>query len=142
MPEMERRAPHALDFDNGRLLLGALPNPAREMALLSMTTSMNVAEMPGLRWKQVNLTEKGTSASGEFLAPFTLAVRENYYRGKFGSVKAKSRKRTVPRGSPVVAMLQTILQRSKFVGSDDLGFASSVGTPLNGTTFFGGSLSP
>jgi integrase len=72
-----------------------------------------------------------TSASGEFLPPFTLAVWENYYRGKFGSVKAKSRRRQVPLSSTMVATLQAIRQRSKFVGPDDLVFASSVGTPLN-----------
>ena len=50
---MKRRETHSLSFDQGRSLLGGLAYPVREMALLSMTTSLNVAEMLALRWKWV-----------------------------------------------------------------------------------------
>ena len=56
MPEMLRRDAHSLSFQTGRDLLAVLPPTVRAMALLSMTTSMNVAEMLALRWKRVNLT--------------------------------------------------------------------------------------
>jgi integrase len=101
------------------------------MALVSMTTSLNVAEMLGLRWKRVNLTDQPVVASGELLQPCTLAVRENYYRGKFGSVKVGARRRNVPLSSSVVAALSALLARSRFAGPDDLVFASRKGTPLN-----------
>jgi integrase len=68
---------------------------------------------------------------GEVLQPHTLAVRENYYRGKFGTVKAKSRRRTVPLSSSVVAALVDLRRRSRFSGLDELVFASRNGTPLN-----------
>ena len=108
LPEMERKPTNALSFDQGRVLLEALPTPARQMALLSMTTSLNVAEMLGLRWKWVNLTNQAILVCGELLPPYTLGVRENYYRGKFGSVKAKSRRRNVPLSGSVVASLQSL----------------------------------
>jgi integrase len=131
LPEMQRRETHSLNFEQGRLLVAALPSPAREMALLSMTTSLNVAEMLGLRWKRVNLTDQAVVASGEVLQPLTLAVRENCYRGKFGSVKAKSRRRDVPLGGSVVVALAAFRARGRCVGPDDLVFASRKGTPLN-----------
>ena len=131
LPEMERKATNALSFDQGRVLLEALPPPARQMALLSMTTSLNVAEMLGLRWKWVNLTNQAVLVSGELLPPYTLGVRENYYRGKFGSVKAKSRRRNVPLSGSVVASLLLLGADASKRNPDGLVFASGKGTPLN-----------
>ena len=48
------------------------------MALLSMMTSLNVAEMLGLRWKRVNLTDQTVMTEGEILPPHCLAVGETY----------------------------------------------------------------
>ena len=94
LPEMRAKETRALAFEQGKAIIEALPSPVREMACLSMTASLNVAEILGLRWKCVNLTEERATVGGELLEPFSLAVRENYYRGKFGSVKAKSRRRS------------------------------------------------
>ena len=58
LPEMQRRETHALSFQKGRELLILLPTVVRTMALLSMTTSVNVAEMLALRWKRLNLTDE------------------------------------------------------------------------------------
>jgi integrase len=112
-------------------LLKELPSPVAEMSLVSMTCSLNVAELLGLRWKRVNLTGEPVVAGSEVLQPATLAVRENYYRGKFGSVKAKSRRRNVPLSTSVVSALLAIRSRSAHTGADDLVFASRNGTPLN-----------
>jgi integrase len=96
-----------------------------------MTASLNVAEMLGLRWKRVNLTGEAVIVGGESLQPYTLAVRENYYRGKFGSVQAKSGRRNVPLSRSVVRALEGIRQKSKHTRPDDLVFSSGKGTPLN-----------
>ena len=63
LPEMERKESHALTFEQGRLVLEALPSPVSEMALVSMTCSLNVAEILGLRWKWINLTSQSSSAA-------------------------------------------------------------------------------
>jgi integrase len=103
----------------------------RAMALVSMTASLNVAELLGLKWKRVNLTDKSVIFGDEVLLPYSLAVRENYYRGQFGSVKAKSRRRNVPLSEITVNALLAIRSESRFAGHDDLVFASRNGTPLN-----------
>jgi Site-specific recombinase XerD len=131
LPEMQRRETRSLSFDQGNKVITAIPSPAREMALLSMTTSLNVAEMLALRWKWVNLSGEVVVVGGELLEPFTLGVRENYYRGKFGSVKAKSRRRNVPLSKLAVDALRGIQGRSRFTADDDLVFCSGKGTPLN-----------
>jgi integrase len=112
---MQRKETHALSFDQGRELLALMPSPVREMALLSMTASLNVAEMLALRWKRVNLTTESVVAGSEVLQSHTLVVRENYYRGKFGTVKAKSRRRAVPLSTTVVAALTALRGSSRFI---------------------------
>ncbi len=131
MPEMVSKETHALSFEVGRELLLILPPVVRAMALLSMSTSLNVAEMLALRWKRVNLTGETVVEGGEVLGPWSVAIRENYYRGKFGSVKAKSRRRNLPLGHAAVEALMAIRMASKFTGTDDLVFSSRNGTPLN-----------
>jgi integrase len=131
MPEMQRREAHALSFNTGRELLLLLPPVERTMAPLSITTSMNVAEMLALRWKGLNLTDEAVIVGRELLEAWSLAVRENYYRGTFGSVKAKSRRRNLPLSGSVVNALLQIQAESKFAGPDDLVFVSRNGTPLN-----------
>jgi integrase len=70
-------------------------------------------------------------AGSEALEPHIVAVRENYYRGKLGSVKAKSRNRNLPLGRSAVEALLSLRAESKFIGPEDLVFSSSKGTPLN-----------
>jgi integrase len=131
MPEMQHKETHALSFSVGNELLSHLPSPAREMVLLSMTTSLNVAEMLGLSWKRVNLTDETVVVGGEALQPRSLVVRENCYRGVFGTVKARSRRRTVPLSTTTVKALQDLRSGSEFSGPDDLVFAATKGTPLS-----------
>jgi len=128
---MERKETHSLSFAQSKMVLAALTSPVREMVLVSITTSLNVAEMLGLRWKRVNLTGEPVMMDGEVLPPYSLAVRENYYRGKFGSVKARSRRRNVPLSSSVVMALAALKRTTKHSGADDLLFSSRNGTPLN-----------
>jgi integrase len=129
LPEMKRKESHALTFEQGRLVLGALPSPVSEMALVSMTCSLNVAELLALRWKWVNLTSQPVVAGSEVLPPCSLAVRQNYYRGVFGSVKADRRHRNVPLSGAVVAALSELKSRPLYNGPEDLVFASSNGSP-------------
>jgi integrase len=131
LPEMVRKETYSLSFTQGSELLARLPSPVLEMSLVSMTSSLNVSELLGLLRKWVNLTSERVVVRGEVLPPCSLAVRQNYYRGVFGTVKTKSRRRTVPLGSCVVGLLVELKHRSKFNGPDNLVFASKKGTPLN-----------
>src|SRR5438309_733744 len=96
-----------------------------------MTTSLNVAEILALRRKRLNLTGEIAVLGGEALERWSLAVRENHYRGTFGWVKAKSRRRNLPLSRSAINSLLEIRATSKFTGADNLVFASSKGTLLN-----------
>ena len=101
------------------------------IVLLSVTTSMNIAELLGLRRKRVNLSEEPIMVGTDILRGESLAVRENCYRGVFGSVKAKSRSRILPLPKVVIPVLRKLMDASKFKGSDDLLFCTRNGTPLD-----------
>ena len=96
-----------------------------------MTTSLNVAEVFGLRWKRVNLTDSVVIADGEAIGLFSIAVRENYYERQYTSLKAGSRRRDVPIPEVLLGALASIKARTRFCGPDDPVFASSRGTPLD-----------
>lgn len=130
LPEMERKEAHALTFKQGKALMAALPSPVAEMALVSMTCSLNVAELLGLRWKWLNLTGEPVVVDTELLHPYTLAVRQNYYRGHFGSPKSKARRRNVPLSASLVDVLLRLHRGCDFGSPEDLVFASKNGTPL------------
>src|SRR5438128_10241269 len=105
LPEMVRTESHALSFDQAFTTLTSLKSPAREMVLFAILTSMNIAEICGLQWKRVNLTDEFATVDGESLPPLTIAVRRQWYRGEYGSVKAKSRRRNLPMGAALKAVL-------------------------------------
>jgi hypothetical protein len=116
---MKRQPKRALTVEECRVLLPALATPVGEMALLSICTSMNFAEMAGLRWRRVNLGATPTTADGDNLPAFSLRVAENFYGGQYGSVKSQSRQRIVRLPLVVIDALQQIKAASKFTGPDD-----------------------
>lgn len=128
---MLRRERGALTFDQAQQALAVLPSPVREMAFLSMTTSLNVAELCGLRWKRVNLSGDWLLADGEPLAPWSLRVAENYYRNRYGSVKTGRRNRIVPIPAVAAPLLAELRRTSKYAGPDDPVFACSTGRPVD-----------
>jgi integrase len=131
LPEMVRKEAHALSFDQAVAALGALKSPAREMVLFAILTSMNIAEICGLQWKRVNLTDQFATVDGESLTPLTIAVRRQWYRGEFGSVKAKSRRRNLPIGMILVGVLAKMKDRATFTGPDDPVFSARTGKPVD-----------
>jgi integrase len=56
LPEMKRATAHALTLAQVAGLLQRLPMVPRVMVFLAVMTSMNIAEICGLRWKRINLT--------------------------------------------------------------------------------------
>ena len=67
--------------------------------MFAILTSMNIAEICGLQWKRVNLTDGFVTVDGESLPPLSIAVRRQWYRGEYGAVKAKGRRRNLPIGA-------------------------------------------
>ncbi len=131
LPEAESRTTHSLSPGQLFEVLQELTAPVRWMAAAAALTSMNVGELAALRWRRVNLTETPLLVDGEVLAPMAIAVREQCYRGQFGSVKAKSRRRELPLSPALIAILNEVQRNTLFSGPNDLVFCSSRGTPVD-----------
>jgi integrase len=131
LPEMSRKEAHALTFAQMKAVLAAMRHPEREMALIAVLTSMNVAEICGLQWKRVNLTDAWANVDGEAVPPRTIAVRKQWYRGELGSVKKKSRIRNLPIPESLLPTLIELSRRRSFTGPEDYVLVSRAGTPID-----------
>jgi integrase len=131
LPEMQRKVAHALNCEQCTALLMALPTPAREMAMTSMLTSMNVGEICGLQWKNLNLTEAWQLCDAEAIPPTSLIVRQQWRLGEYTSLKETSRKRTLPLTAALVTVFAQMKLRGKFTGPSDPVFVSKNGTPAD-----------
>jgi integrase len=69
LPEMRRREKHSLVFETARSLLAVLTPPTRELAYSLIVLSCNVAELLGLTWKHINLSDQWGSVDGSALPP-------------------------------------------------------------------------
>jgi integrase len=136
LPEMVRKERHTPTDEEARALLAVLEDPSyapcREMAILSCSCSTHFAEMCALRWKRVNLTDRPMIADGKNLPPFSMAIRENYYRKEFGSPKTKARNRIEPLTPELVRVLSSLKEGTTFDGPEDLVFCGEGGKPLDG----------
>jgi integrase len=146
LPEMDRKKKPALSFEQAQVVLANLEEPYKTMALMSITTSLNVAELCGLRWKRVNLTDKTIMVDDDMIPPRSFAVRENYYRGTWSTVKTQSRNRVQPLPAPVYDALVELraerLRQSResvggrwpvieALGAEDPVFAAANGHPVD-----------
>jgi integrase len=92
---------------------------------------MNVAQICGLRWKFVNLTEEWCHVEGESIPPRSIAVRAEWSRGQLGALGQRNRDRYVPIPQPLVPILCGLRERPKFTGPSDFVIASASGRPVS-----------
>jgi integrase len=130
-PEMVQSERTAYTWEQAQEILEKLESPIREMALLSMTTSVNVAELCGIRWKRVNLSDESILSGGEVIPPRSIAIRENFYAGQWGTVKTGRRKRMLPLPPDAIPLLAGLALREKFTGPDDPVFSGRNGNPID-----------
>ena len=130
LPNVRRKQAHSLTLAQASKALSIMKYPEREMTLLSIFTGMNLAEILGLQWKQVNLTEEEFNHNGKRVAPRTIAVRNQLYRGSLETVN-KSRVRNLPIPHSLLEILLKLKSRTTFTGPDDFVLVSQVGTPVN-----------
>jgi hypothetical protein len=103
---------------------------------------MTVAEICGLQWKRVNLTDvEVLNADGEAIEPRTILIREEWMRGQLGSV---SRRRVgsvqIPR--PLLPVLLRLSRNPKTTGISDFVLTSRSGSPVNQTNLLTRRLKP
>jgi integrase len=142
LPKVERMQLPTLTRAEMVRLINAIGYPEREMALIAIVTGMTVAEICGLRWKRVNLSDEETLASdNEVVPPKTIAVREEWVRGQLIDV-AKKRQANYRIPTPLLPILRGLSARGEFTEPDDFVLASRLGNPINPSNVLARRLKP
>lgn len=129
-PEFRRKRAYPLTMEKAQKALNLMESPAREITSISIFTGMSFTEILGLQWRFVNLSETESYESGTSVAPRTIAVRNQLYRGRLECVK-KNRLRNLPIPERLLQILLKLRSRGSYAGPDDFVFVSQVGTPVN-----------
>jgi hypothetical protein len=129
LPGMKRRESHALSLEQTIKVLEQMQYPEREVTLFAILTSMNIAEICGLQWKYVNLTEHHLSREGQSIPPRSIVVRNQWYRGELCPVPA-GRRKSIPIPQLLYSVLHT-LSRTKSSGWNDFVLSTKSGRPIN-----------
>jgi len=129
LPSMARKEAHRLTLTELKQVMQVMRYPERCIVLFALLTEINVAEVCGLQWKYVNLSNNSQKVDGETIPPRNIAIRNQSYRGKFGIV-VECRKRFVPAPDLLCSILRDLKNRGKFAGPEDFVFASRTGTPI------------
>lgn len=128
-PGMQRRTPHSLTLEQTVRVMQAMRYPELEMTLIAILTEMNIAEICGLQWKYVNLTDYHTNREGEAILPRTIAVRKQWYRGELSSVP-EGRRKDIPIPDLLKKCFLQLIE-AKAGEWNDFVLVSRAGKPIN-----------
>lgn len=126
------RKAYALTQDQALAILKTpMPERYRGMIWAALLTGMNAAELCGIKWGYVNLDGSPLRYEGETIQPLHVAVRWQWYRGEYGTLKTGERKRDIPLSGPMVDLLKTMRRRGRWTKPEDPVFAARNGKPLD-----------
>lgn len=130
LPAITRKEGRSLTLFQLREIVPALRDPELGVALFSLFTEMNLAEICGLQWKYVNLLDRAQPVDTYRIPPRSVAVRNQSYRGRFEPVLL-CRRRFLPLPKTLHSMLINLRSRSPFTSPRDFVMASRAGTPIH-----------
>jgi integrase len=123
-------------------MLALMRYPEKEMTLFAALTGMTVAEICGLQWKRVNLTDAEISNDdGEAVPAKTLLIREEWTRGQLGAV-SKRRIANVKIPGSLLRVLSRLRGNSNAGGGNEFVLTSRSGSPVNQTNILTRRLKP
>jgi integrase len=131
VPEVRPERRPSLTWEQARRVLAALRSPYREMAWLSIETSMNAAELCGLRRKWLNPGPGVVAVEGEVMAPYSVAVRENFYAGQYGTLKTGRRHRNEPITQGLAEALAVVMRGGRHQEPGAPVFQARTGRPVD-----------
>jgi len=127
---MTRKSSRALTISQLQQTMLMMRYPERPMALCAILTDMNLSEICGLTWRNVNLSAHPCLLDSELLPPRMIAVRYQSYRGEFRPV-VDNRKRSIPVPEMLFSLFCDLRSQSRFNSAHDFVFASRNGTAIN-----------
>ena len=129
-PGMARKEAHVLTPAQLRQVLQLMRYPEKEIALFAILTGMSVAEICGLQWKYLNLSDFRRLVDGEWIPAKALAIRKQSHRGEFGPVTT-NRMRILSIPDVLSALMQTLRRRERFTERGDFVLVSRSGAAVS-----------
>ncbi len=129
LPPTSLTRSHDLTVIQAKNLLRSMQYPEREIALLTMSTGMNISEICALQWKHVNLTER-TVRSNEDQIPGKSCIVKRQWTGNTIIDLAKNRVRVVELSNPLVQALIQLERSRQIIDRDQFLIATAEGNAM------------
>lgn len=129
LPVILQRKVHKLTIAEAKAVLRMMQYPELEIALITLTTGMAVAEICALRWRDVNLTETAIYCDGEVIPSHHVMVKRQPIDAHSVS-PATPRMRIVDIPEPLVRRLQRLRRELGHSQPEAFVFKHLGGTPL------------
>jgi integrase len=111
LPPMTRQAEHNLTIKQTRAVLELMSYPEKEIAIITITTGMNIQEICNLQWKHVNLSSRPREVEGELIPARNIAVRTRWNRAGLGDSK-RGRRRNIGIPKSLVSAFESLQLRN------------------------------
>ena len=130
LPPMTRKTEHNLTTSQTRAILELMSYPEREVAIITITTGMNIHEICHLQWKHVNLGRSSRQFDGDLIPAMSIAVRARWNRIGLGDSK-RGRKRNIGIPKTLIPVLQSLRRRKGSPSPDDFVLEEQAGQPIS-----------
>ena len=139
-PPAGKVKPH-LTIAQTKEMLEIMQSPDKELALITITSGLNIPEICNLQWRDVNMTESAKYVDGELIPAMNIAVSAQWNRSGLGDWK-RSRKRNIEIPDVLVPILENLRSRNGNPNPDGFVLLSETGQPILPTSIRVGRLKP
>lgn len=129
VPPIGHKRNHTLTISQARAVIRLLKFPAREIALLIVSTGTTLSEISALRWKDVNQTGAPIRRGGVTISPHSIVIRKQWHMDGIGDVHM-SRAREFRLPKPLINAIARLKRSSPAATPDDFVFVNHEGTPI------------
>ena len=134
LPPMIRKTEHNLTINQIKAILSLMQSPDQEIALMTITTGMNIVEICQLQWKHVNLTDRDRYIDGELIPERSIAVRARWNPAGLDDMHF-GRNRDIDIPEPLFPILEGLRRRQSTTKAHEFVLVSDSGEPLLATSF-------
>jgi integrase len=129
LPPTAGKVKQNLTIDQTKAMLELMEYPEKEIALITITTGMNIQEICNLQWKHINLTDSERYLDGELVPPRSIAVGAQWNRVGLGDWR-RGRRRNIEIPDVLYPMLENLPSQKGSSTPDDFVLLSETGHPV------------
>jgi integrase len=129
LPPMVRKEAHDLTIVQAKTMLKVMRYPEREIALITITTGMSIAEICALQWKQINPTCAEICVDEEMIPPRSIVVKRQWSSAGVVDI-GDARGRVMALPDSLIQALMKVKQRRNITDGNMCVISDQDGNPL------------